>query len=312
MKAFFVAVLGCDVHDCDDISPGLLGITKGYYGVVEAQGRGSLHCHMLLWLEGGLKPSEISARAIQEPNGEFERRLISYLDDNISSAIPDDPGDVDNVPSSVYNPCSVRPIFPREDEPSQLYSDRCQKDLFNLAKQCQRHSHNTGCYKNWKGPPEEKKCRFNLDESKLNHHTFVDRSTGEIHGRCLDGMVNQFNDTMLEILRCNMDIKFIGSGYTAHAVLYYITDYISKMQLKTHAAYNILEIALQRLEKYGTNDDSEATRARKLLVKCANAIISAQELSAQQVSSYLLGHGDNYTSHQFKEIYWRCYDGFIK
>ncbi|KAF8317807.1 hypothetical protein F5887DRAFT_928700 [Amanita rubescens] len=38
MKAFFTAVLGYNPDNVDDISPGLLGITKGYYGVVEAQG----------------------------------------------------------------------------------------------------------------------------------------------------------------------------------------------------------------------------------------------------------------------------------
>ena len=29
---------------------GVLGFINGYFGVVEAQGRGSLHVHMLLWL----------------------------------------------------------------------------------------------------------------------------------------------------------------------------------------------------------------------------------------------------------------------
>ncbi|KAF8317805.1 hypothetical protein F5887DRAFT_1088616 [Amanita rubescens] len=77
-------------------------------------------------------------------------------------------------------------------------------------------------------------------------------------------------------------------------------------------AYNILAIAMQRLNTYEPDTNEVNVRAKKLLVKCANTIIAAQELSAQQVSSYLLGHGDCYTSHQFKEIYWRCYDGFVK
>lgn len=29
---------------------------KAYYGCVEAQGGGTLHCHMLVWVEGGLNP----------------------------------------------------------------------------------------------------------------------------------------------------------------------------------------------------------------------------------------------------------------
>ena len=64
-----------------------------------------------------------------------------------------------------------------------------------------------------------------------------------------------------------MDIKFIGSGYTAHAVLYYITDYISKTQLKTHIAYNTLEIALHHLNRFDSDGDVPAdVRAKRILI----------------------------------------------
>lgn len=41
---------------------GVLGRVKAYYGVVEAQGRGSLHVHMLLWLENAPSPSDMLSR----------------------------------------------------------------------------------------------------------------------------------------------------------------------------------------------------------------------------------------------------------
>ncbi|KIN92946.1 hypothetical protein M404DRAFT_172201, partial [Pisolithus tinctorius Marx 270] len=34
----------------------LFGRCSGYYGMVEAQGRGTLHCHMLLWIDGHPNP----------------------------------------------------------------------------------------------------------------------------------------------------------------------------------------------------------------------------------------------------------------
>ncbi|KAJ6573694.1 hypothetical protein B0H10DRAFT_1645672, partial [Mycena sp. CBHHK59/15] len=43
---------------------GILGVVKAYYSCVEAQGRGTLHCHMVVWLEGGLNPDEIKKRAL--------------------------------------------------------------------------------------------------------------------------------------------------------------------------------------------------------------------------------------------------------
>ena len=309
MKAFFSAVLRVDHTHGNDITPSILGVTKGYYGIVEAQGRGSLHCHMLVWLEGGLCPTEIRERILADPDGLFEKTLISYIEENIYTAVPEDPGDVPDVPSSRHHPCSVRPVLPRDSESPEIYDLRQRKDLFNLTTQCQIHRHNAGCYKNSTGA--QKVCRFNLDEAKRIERTSIDRETGEINFRCLDGMVNQYNMALLEMLRCNMDIKFIGSGHSALAVLYYITDYISKTQLKTHTAYNALEMALNRLNEFGTTNESDDVRSPKLLLKCANAIISKQELSAQQVASYLLDNGDHYTSHRFKEFYWKSYENYV-
>lgn len=58
MKAFYKTLLGFDPEQ-KNLTGGALGTVKGYYGCVEAQGRGTLHCHMLIWLEGGLNPNEI-------------------------------------------------------------------------------------------------------------------------------------------------------------------------------------------------------------------------------------------------------------
>lgn len=58
MKAFISAVLGYE-PDERKIEGGILGLVKAYYGCVEAQGQGTLHCHMMIWLEGGLNPNEI-------------------------------------------------------------------------------------------------------------------------------------------------------------------------------------------------------------------------------------------------------------
>lgn len=55
-----------------------------------------------------------------------------------------------------------------------------------------------------------------------------------------------------------MDIKFIGSGASAKAVMYYITDYITKSELKTHVAYAALEFAVKKLEESSNNNDQFA------------------------------------------------------
>jgi hypothetical protein len=47
MKAFISALLGYDPTQ-ENLEGGVLGVVKAYYGCVEAQGRGTLHCHMLV------------------------------------------------------------------------------------------------------------------------------------------------------------------------------------------------------------------------------------------------------------------------
>ena len=56
-----------------------------------------------------------------------------------------------------------------------------------------------------------------------------------------------------------MDIKFVGSGESAKAILYYITDYISKAQLKAHVAYAALKLVVTKLGEYNLMDDELTT-----------------------------------------------------
>jgi len=48
-----------------------------------------------------------------------------------------------------------------------------------------------------------------------------------------------------------------------------------------------------------------------MLQKCAYAILSHQELSAQQVASWLTGGGDHYTGHSFRNLYWTAFEASI-
>ena len=53
INTFISAILGYDPKQCL-VTPGILGIARAYYGCVEAQGCGSLHCHMVVWVHGGI------------------------------------------------------------------------------------------------------------------------------------------------------------------------------------------------------------------------------------------------------------------
>lgn len=55
MSAFIKTLLKWD-NSLPFPEAGVLGVVKAYYSCIEAQGRGTLHCHMLVWVEGGLNP----------------------------------------------------------------------------------------------------------------------------------------------------------------------------------------------------------------------------------------------------------------
>ena len=109
MKAFISTLLAYDPTHTN-LEGGILGVVNAYYGCVEAQGRGTLHCHMLIWVEGALNPNEIKEQVLNtnEDSQAFSRRLLAFLDDTISNCIPPDPDPHLKIPSSEHHPCSVR------------------------------------------------------------------------------------------------------------------------------------------------------------------------------------------------------------
>ncbi|KAJ7645309.1 hypothetical protein B0H17DRAFT_1163871 [Mycena rosella] len=257
-------ILGYDPKQ-EDLEGGILGVVKAYYGCVEAQGRG--------WFN----PNQIKEKALANGGDlKFQEKLLAFLDDTISTSIPPDPDPDFELELGKIHPCATR--GPTESDNTRNVSAAREKDLHNLVKKCQFHTHHPTCYKYWRGKPEPKECRFDLDESNTAPISVFDPETGELPLRCLDGLA----------IRCNMDIKFIGSGLAAKAILYYITDYITKTQLQAHVAYAALELA-----------------------KCAHSMIAKQELSAQHVVSYLMDYEDHFTSHKFSSLYWTGFEKFI-
>ncbi|KIO01886.1 hypothetical protein M404DRAFT_28396 [Pisolithus tinctorius Marx 270] len=65
---------------------GLFGKCLAYYGMVEAQGHGSLHCHMLVWVGGNPNPNRLRSR--MQEDGVFQSSVIRWLEDTIKCEIP--------------------------------------------------------------------------------------------------------------------------------------------------------------------------------------------------------------------------------
>jgi hypothetical protein len=102
-----------------------------------------------------------------------------------------------------------------------------------------------------------------------------------------------------------MDIKFIWSGADTKALVYYITDYITKRNLSFHDTHVLIHQAVDSFTKQEQSREyiDALDRSRRLILRCFNTLASQQEISSVQVASYLMGWPDHYCSHTFVNVY---------
>ena len=141
--------------------------------------------------------------------------------------------------------------------------------------------------------------------------TIINPESGEIRMRRSHPMINNFNQSIISVCRCNMDIKFIWSGTDAKALVYYCTDYITKTNLSFHDTYSLVQKAIEPNNNNGITDNS-VDKARMLVLRCYNSLASQQELSGVQVTTYLMDYGDHYASHAFANIFLIAIERYLQ
>ena len=185
------------------------------------------------------------------------------------------------------------------------FASRFRADIVQLVETSNVHKHSDTCYKYWNANRGDKKtCRMRMPR-KLVSNSSVDPDTGNICMRRSDPWINNFNEYLIAACRSNMDIKFIWSGSDAKALVYYITDYVTKMSLSFHDTFSLVQQSITSLKNlwHETDKESAIEKSRKLVLRCYNTLASQQELSGVQVASYLMNLGDHYTTHKFEGLF---------
>jgi hypothetical protein len=120
---------------------GILGQVANHYGVVETNGRGMLHLHVLIWLMGNLAFSTLRERILQD--GAFAQRMIHYLESIIVQSIN---SDNDNIPES--GPANAPPSS-KDPGSDDKFHQRLTADSNAVACKAQIHSsnHTSTCFK---------------------------------------------------------------------------------------------------------------------------------------------------------------------
>ena len=277
---------------------GLLGIVRAYYGCVETQNRGSLHIHLLIWLYGVCSPEEYKDKIKFE---EFKNQLIKYLESIIScdfDALVKLETEVDDI-----HPCCKSIDYIQKDMTNTENLKLFLADVYEVGQTTALHVCTPSCYKYNKDG--EKICRFGYGNAgkQLIELSIMDDS-GKINLKRADAFVNNFNWIMQVALRCNHDIKYLQDKITKSlAVLYYITNYTTKMGISSYNQVLFGTMAFKAVQKYNNNNSDENNKVKKLMSAIYNAAANNTEYSGALVANMLLQNGRDgtyYSSHETK------------
>ena len=270
---------------------GILGHLHAFFGTCEFTERGSLHGHFLIWLLGGLNPNDIHRKLKEDLD--FKTRFFSFFEDIIQHDLPD----IDVVIDPMYEPRVERPPLPPKLSPTTSVETLREWQLFmetevkKLGEALQRHRCQPVCHKYG----NTNNCRF-LFPRNIEPCSYFEEETNSIVFKCLDSMVNYFNRYILIYCRHNHDIKCILSGKAAKAAMCYITDYITKMDMKTYQMLSLLSRAVASVPQQ--SEIPIRQKGRTLLHKCLTQFTRQQQIHAQQAARYLRGNDDTISSHK--------------
>lgn len=300
IKAVLQALLGiCSQNGYIISERGILGPISGYFGVVETQGRGTLHLHMLLWMVGSPSGGEFSDLLKSET---FRERLKTYIQTNIHAFGPGTESE-ESVRATAKTPNIAWRSIPkpeqteeyrREMEKLEYAVGRTKQIHVCKARVCevQRPNGTVGCKRKapWQLAPET--------------HVEADGSWGPKRSY---GYVNPWNPVIATHLRCNHDLKILTNGTESCKLTFYCTCYASK---KLKRSYNVSALIAKRYAFDQSRDaESEGLQnaGRKMLIRCLETIRKEQEIAAPLVMSFLMGWGDVYCSHRFETVYWTSF-----
>lgn len=302
IRAFLKEVLGISAVDLRGNNrikrrTGILGDVEAFIGTVEAQGRGMLHLHLLLWLEDAPTSQEMTEALHEEA---FRERAREWIKNNITADIGGlSVSEIEALPKK-NNYSYSRPLRPDNPDYVTLREEELQKLARSLLVHvCKGH----GCLSK---DPSKRKCKRRAPFERAEE-AWIDED-GRWGPKRIHPYVVGHNQTCLLLLRCNHDIKLLTNAYDSSGIFWYITMYATKKQQKTSNASAILARKLAFDPPNGVRDRTTDELNRSMLNRCANALSREQEFSAPEVVSYLMGWGDRYISHHYETIYW---DGLV-
>jgi len=294
--------------------PGLYGKCEAYFGTVEAQGKGTLHCHMLIWLKGHLPPQQLREKMVALE--EYQKQVLSWLESVIMCEFPSDTPCIQSehprrlLHRELGNPhpgTIPQPLIPKDVNGVTAFWRVFREHVTQLLHEYNWHDHQATCWKYLRRGQQktDANCRMGMD-GLTREVSEMDPKTFQILLRRHHPRISAHTAEVTFLMQCNMDIEFVGSGDAAKAFVYYVTDYITKPSLSVHVGMAALSYAIKQIynRKLDVSDTGVAPHASRAVTASVNIMMGRHEISHPQVMSYLIGGGDHYTSERFSTLQW--------
>jgi hypothetical protein len=180
------------------------------------------------------------------------------------------------------------------------------------AGSTQIHTHSPTCVKYSINKPKNSRslCRFKAPWRLVEQTDFKEGGMLEI--RRNHGMVNRWNQAMSVGLRHNHDISFLGSQTRTMAIVFYVTNYATKLEDPVWKRAAAVAEVLNSKAQSSTETNSE-NRTRIFLAKVANRVFTERALSQVEVGASLLGFGMEFTHNKdwvymnVSSVYWEIF-----
>ncbi|WAO96996.1 Helitron-like-N domain-containing protein [Fusarium falciforme] len=274
-----------------------------YFAAVETNERGALHVHGLLWLEGNLELGNFigaHGNGEDDESAAMEREgILKYVDSVFTE-------DLDES-AAFSEESEARVVY---DNISHLmtdagrFSEQFDDEAHFCAGRVQMHVHTATCVKYSHIKEGEKKptCRFHAPWKLFTKSEFG--ADGILRLQRSHPMINRWSKPMAVGLRHNHDISFIGTQSKTMALIYYLTNYATKIQ---DPIWKRVAIAAELFPSISTtsavglgattaNYEAKANINRQYLMRIANRIFTERPLSQVEVIAHFLDYPSEFSS----------------
>lgn len=210
----------------------------------------------------------------------------------------------------------------------QQFSAAFDEEANFCAGATQIHTHSPTCvkYSISRSARNRDLCRFRAPWRLVEKTAFTEDGVLQIHRN--HSMVNRWNKAIAVGLRHNHDISFIATQSKTMAIVFYVTNYATKVEdpvwKRVAAAGEVFDALGASLtgDHAGsanppTNGDGLENKSRQFLMRVANRIFTERPLSQVEVVAHLLGYGmefahnDAWTFLNVSSLYWYIFRRWV-